>query len=519
MHFNKTNKKEYLLLLSIVCIAIVFRLLAIWVWRPEFVGWFSHTYYYYVQVQGILQNGSLQYADMPFLFYFYSFFAKILILFGLETKLAIITSTRIIMAITPAFLAFPVFFLIKSINRGKELSKPHWILLIISVILPFSIAHMPEILQKNMFGLVLFTILQISLYRLLKDFNIPVFICVLLITTLIFLTHIGTFAVASLLFIALTFSYFINEGFSRRTISLSLSTLTFISISISIIYYLDFSRFERIFYYLIQSLSNSQIGKLFTTGNFSERLPFFGAIIFSTLLFFLLIRVYQKYRTSLAKTDRIFFLTNILLMYFLMFPFIDVDLTVRFILFISIPILIIQIYLLKCLEVRWLINSMVGVFILVCLIMATGETMGIIMRHENNLQIEKDIKAIQNKELFKPNDFIITNYGVNPLCNWFFETKSGLITSLEKKDFDKFDKIYILTPSSGQMSPDQREEISGKIIKTESDKYQIMRSNVLIPNNAKSLIINDNFEIFEIDSPPENWIFDSNGKWIGYAQD
>jgi ABC-type transporter Mla subunit MlaD len=62
-------EKEHLLLLSIVVLAILVRIIFIWVGRPEFVGWFNHTYYYYVETKGLLSDGKLPYPDMPILFF------------------------------------------------------------------------------------------------------------------------------------------------------------------------------------------------------------------------------------------------------------------------------------------------------------------------------------------------------------------------------------------------------------------------------------------------------------------
>ncbi len=49
---------------------------SLWIGRPEFTGWLNHTYYYCVQVRGLLQEGGMHYGDMLFLFYLYALTAK-----------------------------------------------------------------------------------------------------------------------------------------------------------------------------------------------------------------------------------------------------------------------------------------------------------------------------------------------------------------------------------------------------------------------------------------------------------
>jgi len=64
------NKKNPLLILFIIVLAAFgCRVALIWIGRPEFVGWFNHTYYYYVQTKGLLIKGQLPFPDMPLLFY------------------------------------------------------------------------------------------------------------------------------------------------------------------------------------------------------------------------------------------------------------------------------------------------------------------------------------------------------------------------------------------------------------------------------------------------------------------
>ena len=67
------NKNQINNLSLLILIAFTIRVIIIWLTRPEFVGWFNHTYYYYVQTRGLIENGHLPFPEMPLLFYLYSY--------------------------------------------------------------------------------------------------------------------------------------------------------------------------------------------------------------------------------------------------------------------------------------------------------------------------------------------------------------------------------------------------------------------------------------------------------------
>ena len=119
-------KKDKKILSAIVLFAILVRLLFLWVGRPVFVGWFNHTYYYYVEVRGLLEQGVLPYNDMPLLFYIYAFVAKLLVGMGLEVDSAIVASTRLCMSIVPSLIPIPVYAVVAGIRGERPFGKNQW---------------------------------------------------------------------------------------------------------------------------------------------------------------------------------------------------------------------------------------------------------------------------------------------------------------------------------------------------------------------------------------------------------
>ena len=165
------KSRESRILLAIVLTAVFVRLFYLWIGRPEFVGWFNHTYYYFVQVRSLLETGSLAFDDMPLLFYLYALGAKILQFAGMNSESAIVNSTRFFMCVIPSLIPVPIYLFVKHSNGGGAPERNQWILIGAAAILPLSLTHLPELLQKNTLGLFLLACIILLVYRLLTSFG------------------------------------------------------------------------------------------------------------------------------------------------------------------------------------------------------------------------------------------------------------------------------------------------------------------------------------------------------------
>ena len=108
--------KERYSLILIILPSVLIRIYTLWIGKPEFSGWLNHTYYYFVQVRGLLEQGSLPYADMPFLFLLYAVAAKIISAAGIDMNTAIVSSTRIFMCIIPSLIPISIYKIVKILN-------------------------------------------------------------------------------------------------------------------------------------------------------------------------------------------------------------------------------------------------------------------------------------------------------------------------------------------------------------------------------------------------------------------
>ena len=98
---------------------------------------------------------------------------------------------------------------------------------------------------------------------------------------------------------------------------------------------------------------------------------------------------------------------------------------------------------------------------------------------------------------------------MNPICNWFLGTKSGLITALHKDDFQSYDRVFVLNPREG------RPATAGVSRGDAKDAYRVMRRNVPLAAEAQPLVQTEHLTFYELRTLPDTWQFDSDGNWIG----
>ncbi len=512
-------RKDAITLLLIIAAGIITRMFAIWIDRPEFVGWFNHTYYYYVEVRGLLQTGSLPYNDMPLLFYIYALVVTVFQWFGMAENAAIVNATRLVMSIVPALLPVAIYGIVKQLNDGAAIRGPQWLLIFAGGFLPLSIGHMPELLQKNALGMLLFAFFLLATFRLLKDRSTRSAIPATLLAIAIVLTHFGTFGVLGLYIISLLMAYLFHNHNLRNLSSGALVLVIFGAVSLLLIYSFDVQRFERVFIFLAESLSRSFLADLFSASSaISERLMAAGFILLPLALFLFLYRLYSRQQARLPESEQIFWLSLLIFAYLLILPVWDQEhhLMGRLALFLPLPFLIIFLFLEKyTFRKVWLKRAVPALIVVGVLMMTFGEIMSSKFHNRNGAEIFADIQALGKQQNFQDNDLIITLNGAEHISNWFLNVKAGVIPSLTLVDFQRYENIYVLNPIQGSLNFN---DIQGKEIQRASDKYIFMLRNIPRPANIEPLYQSEHIEFFRLPAPPKEWLFDNAGRWIGYGQ-
>ena len=454
--------RERRILLAIVFAGFAARAVAIWITRPEFVGWFNHSYYYWVQVRGLLLDGRLPYGDLPFLFSLYAVVAGALRWLGVEAGPAIVHTSRALMSLIPALVAVPVYGLVKTIHPDDPLPFRHWVPVVLSAFLPLTLVHAPELLQKNCLGLLLLAGLLLATSRFLHTRSTGALIGGGVLFLLIALTHLGTLAAALLFCACLALAATLESGNLRRAAGgLALVAAT-VGVGLLSVYWLDPGAFERIGSYARSSLPYSLLGILFRSDVPVRRpIALLGIGVPLGVLLYLL-WVYRGRRATLRPPDRIFWLCCLLFGYSLVLPLLDLDLLPRFVLFVPLPGLVIFSYHLehrttRGLRIAALVLATGGVSA-----MGFGEVMDLIFRAPDKHAIHRELVALGQRHRLTEEDFILTRYGVNPICNWFLGTRSGLITAFHEEDIDAYERVFVLNPRDGAIGGPGRQRLRGK---------------------------------------------------------
>jgi len=500
--------QENRILSILIFVAVVTRVLVLWIGRPEFVGWFNHTYYYYVETKGILQNGQLPFADMPLLFYLYAATSKLLIWFGLELKSAIVVSSRFWMSLIPALLTIPIFLTIKDIFKDKPMPKWVWVFLFASAFYPLSLLHMPEFLQKYTLGILLLSFFIWQSKLALRKLNTKRLLILFVLFVLIVFTHFGTAAVTVLYLISVLLGIFIAKS-KKINLKLFIGLFSGLGVALVLVYFLDIQRFKRIGYYIDRVFDSSSLGFLFSP-NDPDKFSTILVIILPLVIVGLLLKWYTSVRVQLSDENRLFWLINIVFSYLLVLPIYEPLLMARFASYLGLPIIFILVFLLKHkVKKTWLKHLILGAVALGTLTIAFGDIVSSFWHNRNKEVIYEDLMRMNEGVNFTESDLVITRNGAEHISNWFLNTKSCLITSFNATDLNNYNRVFILNPTEGSMrlSPNTHEA---------AQWYNYMLSNIQIPSNANEIYISEHIELYSIESKPEEWIFGNDGYWKGY---
>ena len=503
------RKNEKYLLALIVFSAFVIRALFVWINRPEFVGWFNHTYYYYVQTAGLIETHALPFNDMPFLFYVYAFTSKVLMTFGMDTHTAIVHSSRFWMCLIPSLLPLPVFSILKKVSPNQELPKWAWFFVVLIALYPLSILYVPEFLQKNALGLLLLAILinlSINIVRNLNLKNVAIFIGVFI---LVLITHYGSTGAAVLYCTGLAIALLIRKN-NRAGIMISIGVLIGLAVALGVFYLFDFQRFERVVFYSNRILDTSTIGMIITSPDVFDK--FFGVlmIVVPIGIFWLFYRWFTKNSSTLPSFIKVFWLSNLVFCYVLVLPIYDQLLLGRFSLYLTLPFSIVLFLTLQYTSPRVLIRKIVlGFSSFAILLMVFGEFMSLKFQNRNKEEVFSDINQLKTIVNPSKNDLIIARNGVEHISNWFLGTKACIITSFNKKDFNRYERVFILNPTERGMILQGRANEG-------IDRYNIMLANVPEPANGIVVFSTQHLELIEITEPPNEWVFDDKGNWLKY---
>ena len=483
--------------------AFLIRATAIWWTRPDFVGWFNHSYYYWLQVRSVLTDGALAYSDMPLLFWLYSGLAWVLQPFITE-DMAIIQSSRLFMSVIPALLPMVFYRLILAVKPESVEQLSSKLLLLSSGILPLSIVHMPEILQKNMLGMVLLMCCLYAIHGWIKHGSAKWLMAMAVVISGVALTHLGSALACLLLLLAWYLTAAIQSTNRRVLLNYTLLIATAVLLIFSYLYAFNPRVHTRVQLLINELATMSAIELALTT----------VALILMAGVVRLLFRWFDKYDrlipTSLSVLTRICLVWALLLLA----PVWPGEMASRLILFLPLPILII-LYAISFIPLRFYASRLlIGGWVIASTAMMIGEIVSLHLTEPNKALVHQELLKMNNQYQLSDRDLIISPYATHALTSWLFRSKGSMITAVEANMFGRYERIFVL--NTLQRPAPRLQPGEERLLTSEFQAYQTTRHDIPMPDGWTADPNYTQFSLYQLDGLPENWIFNDQLKWSGW---
>lgn len=497
-----TYRPAYCLSLCVAA-ALLPRLFTNLIFRSEFVGWFNHSTYYWVQTRALLRDGALAYEDMPALFQLYAGTATVIGWTGAAIDDAVVLASRLTMAVVPALIPLAAFRLAQIANAGRPIGLASWSVILASGFLPLTYAHMPETLQKNMLGMLLLACTLVALLAWFNSRRITKLAVIMVLAIAIVSVHIGSGLAVFLLLLAVAVDHVLSSVTTRQILQQlavigSLALVIFVMVST---------------YYPGAMLRVSAVVVAFVPATVGQA---FGMLAFGALWLGITALIWRWIRakastwdTSVAALGRVCFLWACLLA----LPFWPGEIGMRLLLFMPLAGIALLMLLLSQVTQRW--PAVVAVCTAIgFLAMSVGEAVSQAMIYPHKDRIAAELHELRDDYHLQRSDLVITPYGVGPTANWFLGTKAALITAVTEDTFNVYDRVFVLNTLE-RAAPILPAE-SCKLMASEFDRYQTTRHDIPLHGTTRDPAF-EQFAVIKLDELPATWHFDTNGNWIGWG--
>lgn len=422
--------------------------------------------YYLVQTRSLLEKGTLGIPDLPLTFLIQSGVAKlILCLSNLPSEQAILYAVKFSDAILPAFLALPVFGVIRQwSDRNRPVTLP-WILTI-ACVLGGSTLGMTGEFQKNSIGLVWLISLLWSLNRWLDHPDSKNASVVVLFMGLGSITHIGVFGTMCLLFgVTLLVNFWKKQTSRQQTAILALGALLVCALTLTaVLLKYDPARVHRLanaFANPLSFLGSQKFPQLGTATGATQLqmgpppgmgppdasiLSFLPNLILGILTISPIVILWRK-RDQISNPIQITVLSCALTLCVLIGPWVKGDKMMRFQL-IALPLAV-------CLtgfssghiHRRWFKGALV-----VPLLAGLGVPAYSLIRKGGTPTISEsdfaELQTVAGKILSPETSLVVARHGLEWWAAWTLHTKIAQPTAIRPTDWERFASVYYLKQTS-----------------------------------------------------------------------
>lgn len=485
--------------------AFVSRFFVLFAGRPDFVGWFNHSPYFWVQSRSLIEGNGLAYGDMPLVFALYAGLAKGISLAGVPQEPAIIMASRLVMTVAPALIPIFVYVLARGATGGRRLNWPTRCLVLASGFLPLTFAHMPEHLQKNMMGMLLLACLLTGLFRWLRSGRSGQLFALLLLLVAICLAHLGSALAALLLVVAMTIDFLLRRASPTQLVRVVLlSTAVVIALGLGIREF-DPAATERVAA-LVAGLKPEDS---------RETLIFLLVVIVWLGLLVMLWRWFALRTSEKNPANSALGGTVILWMGLLAMPLWPGETGLRLMLFMPLGFVILQILALSVFRGARIFRYVAVTTTVAFGLMSAGEAVSLHMIYPDKERTSRQLAAVADKYRLSRDDLVITPYGVNPIASWFLGTKGSLLTAVRQDVAERHDRVFVL--NTLERRAPELETSECRLFESEDDRYWATRHDIPLDDGSMPDADFDTFAFYRLEKLPENWVFDDAGLWAGWG--
>ena len=488
-----------------IAVAFVSRFFVLFVGRPDFVGWFNHSPYFWVQSKSLIEHGGLAYGDMPLLFAIYAGLAKGIGLFGVPLEPAIVMASRLVMIAAPALIPVSVYLLAKGATGRERLTWPMICLVFASGFLPLAFANMPEHLQKNMMGLLLLAFSFPALFHWLQAGRLSSLVLPAILLVTICLTHLGSALAALLLTGALALDVLL-----RRSSLTEFGLIVLLSIATATVVGLGIRAFDPAAAERVASLAAGLVPE----GPGDTAIHLLMVAAWAGVLW-ILWRWFARRTAETGGATAALGRTVILWLGLLAMPLWPGDIGMRLMLFMPLGAVVLLVLVLSIFREARLFRYAAVATTVAFGLMSLGEAASLFMTYPNKTQTSMQLAAVAEEYQLSRDDLVITPYGVNPIANWFLGTKGSLVTAVRQDVPEQYDRVFVL--NTLERRAPELEPGECRLIRSEYDRYWATRHDTPLDEGATPDADYDRFAFYRLGELPETWLFDDEGLWTGWG--
>jgi hypothetical protein len=240
-------------------------------------------------------------------------------------------------------------------------------------------------------------------------------------------------------------------------------------------------------------------------------LALLAGILMPLVLLAFLFQSFRRFGGSLDFSLRVFWLANIILAYLLVLPVVDLDILPRLLLFVPLPLAVVLLFQQAFDSRRRVSMLLTGAAAVGAGMMLLGESQNLLRMYPDKHEILAELQSLKQQFSLNENDLVLGPYAVAPACNWFLDTKAGLVTSFNRDDIKQYDRLFVLNTT------DQPPSGTARRVDTEPQKYVVMRQQIPLPTSFQPTPGYQHLQFYQLEEIPASWQFDASGNWSGWS--